>query len=407
MLLHLFSNVTWDLILTNWITNVDLLELENAQWEKKKITVSEIFSAQDISINGLINSTKNIWDFSSELEFSYSDSSNSYNNAFIDSNAELSLSEFKRNIDKNVFLLTKWITAKNDNPISEFDEDEDIYFYDYSGENLNDSSHLENQWKILQLWNWWFSNNFDKIEVKWEKTLIINGGNLYINADIYNNNNNSILVIVVKRDDTNKKNWWNIYIDPNVTNIDAILISEWSILNYDWSDVLTIENEIYSLRSQLLIYWAISTKNTIWINKSIYWTDDYMIDWEEDFDINKYNLWNLRSFRIVRTDDFNDWVCKDPGKIWALWNITLSSWSSWILREYAFAWKKKCYINDSNNDANLRQTEKTSGVVIEYNPMIQVNTPKILKLINLYIYNFIYYEKIPYWFYNLIFFYCN
>ena len=68
--------------------------------------------------------------------------------------------------------------------------------------------------------------------------------------------------IYVNDDEGGSKNWWNIYIDPDVTNIDAILIADWSIISYDWSNVLNVNEDSFDwLRKQLFPFFVMITNS--------------------------------------------------------------------------------------------------------------------------------------------------
>jgi hypothetical protein len=358
--------------------NIKTIAVINSYWKEIQVNVKNLFDSKKIYLNGSYLASSNIDNSSFEWELTK-------DLAQIKSqiNIEWKITNLDSIIKKNVSILTKnrnpdWIWEVSDLSLSSINFNsiiKDFYYYNYKWKKEIWASHLNNFWKILQLWNWGSPNNFSKIQINWKNTLVVDGWNLYINADIYNKDKNSILVIVVKRDKTHKKNWWNIYINPNVTNIDAVLIADWSIFNYNWSQTNLQNND---LRRQLLIYWAVSTKNTIWWwNKAPYWSDDYIeknmtstIDWEYDFK-------NLRNFQAISSNQLNSIIpnnCFDAnGKITALWN------SSNIALKYAFAWKKECYL-DETTKSWLRGTDKLSPLVIIYNPLIQINPPSILKI---------------------------
>lgn len=377
------SPVVQDITLTN-IGIWETLELENVNWDIKKISYTEIFHTNDISISWLLNKSKNIWNFDSEVTIGIEDSTNSYKNSKIDYNISSKSLNLSYIINKNILNLTKRLTPEKIKNQTLSNLENDMYFYDYEWQEADSSSNEDNKWVILELKksNWKYNNTSWKIEVRGEKTLIVKWWNLYINSDIYNSDKNSILVIVVKRDETNIKNGWNIYINPWVTNIDAVLVSEWSILSYpdsNWKALNSYSNPDY-LRKQLLIYGSLSTKNTIAKSFAPYWSDAYLSNGWEKIESDLYDLWNLRSFRIVRALDYNNTsYCSDNTKLSAIGTLGDLNTDN-DLEYYAFAWKRKCYIDDTDNDYSLRKTEKVSGVVIEYNPILNLKPPKILKI---------------------------
>lgn len=344
----------------------------NARWWTTEIDERVIFNDQKIAITWLVN--KNV---STESEFDgwTETQSNIANVSWINSKVDWKIWELWEvmwTIKKNMYNLTRWLTweINTSTPISSLDTK--YILYDYSWLQNTDASNQDNKWKILEL-----KNTFDnkKIKVSGEKTLILKWWNLYINSDIYNEDNNSILTIVVLRDENNKKNWWNIYIDPSVTNIDAVLISEWSILNYWWyggvNKVLNSDDHVNALRKQLMIYGSLITRNSIWDDSSIYWTDHYIKNNWSEANVKIYNLENLRTFQVVRANTIDSWhECYNPLNTGS--DITSISW------KFDFAWKRECFYTD---DAIywLRPTVSTSPVVLEYNPMVQIKTPDILK----------------------------
>jgi hypothetical protein len=266
------------------------------------------------------------------------------------------------NIKKNIINLSRWLSWNT--TISTINSLGNQYtFIDYEWQQISTPSNVNNRWRILTLGN----NPNWVININWEKNLVLKWWNLYINSNISNSNNNSILTIVVLRDETNNTNWWNVYIHPDVTNIDAIIISEWSILSYNWSVLNSIDNA-NSLRKQLLIYGTVVSRNTIWQNISIFNTDDYISTWNSTSS-NKYNFENLRNFQVVISNQITTWTCNNPNKITAIWSDETTSINN------AFAWRKQCYFDDTTT-LWLRSTHRTASTVIEYNPNLQLLSPK-------------------------------
>ncbi|EKE27107.1 MAG: hypothetical protein ACD_4C00041G0005, partial [uncultured bacterium (gcode 4)] len=282
----------------------------------------------------------------------------------------------KTNINVQMADLLKWKNHNNTDLISDtlpkntFEGNWTVKYFDFSNQEIS-ASNENNKWKILTLKgnNTSFISPTDyKLKVTWQKTIIVKWWNLYINADIYNEDDkNSLLVIVVKRDPNHYENWWNIYINPDVTNIDAVLIADWSILNFNWTSVVSSEN---SLRRQLLIFWHLSSSNTTWTGVASYWSDAYIKYWKNRID-SKYDIKNFRFFSLI--PNFS-WEC--VGKTTAPSN---SGWT-WILK-YAFAWKKQCWTTDSVAWW-LRGTNDTNPLILQPNPNIQLLNPFILQTSN-------------------------
>jgi hypothetical protein len=316
-------------------------------------------------------------------------------------------SEIIKNINKNISLLTKNITPINklwtwnypdgivdwwtSIKINTLNTDKKVYYFNYDWENAWFKSNEDNQWVILEMSNWslrytwpWAFTDY-QIPVIWQKTVIVEWANLYINADIYNMTDDSILVIVVKRDPTsvNKQNWWNVYINPDVTNIDAVIIAEGSIINYRDDNDNTTDDVVTDpdlLRAQLYIYGSIFTKNTIWSNKNYYGTDWYIKYWKNSTGwIDKYDLTKLRYFNLIVTTDSNNtsWDCTSTENL-----LAPRKDDSMETLPYQWAWKRRCFNESWSIDPvqdNLKWLDVFNPVIIEYNPIIQRNPPFILR----------------------------
>ncbi len=344
-------------------------EITNSRWEVQNISSTDIFDDKKISINGLTNLSDTSW-----LESDYS----KQENINLQVKIEWKMANFNRIVDKNISKYTQWLSPITNSYILDWFWKK-INYYNFEEQEESSSSNIDNKWKILKIWkNWlsWSNASYYKVGITWQKLLYVKWWNIYIDADIYNTSTSWQLVIIVERDSTNRKNWWNVYINPKVTNIDATIIADWSILSYNWSNVLNTDTNANWLRKQLLIYGSISTKNTFWEDIATYWTDSYISNWWEEVSWTWiYNLAKLRSFQTSLNDDI-EWDCEWSDEIIAKWNT-----SSWALK-YAFAWKKECYITDDTQTGlrwTLRWTEKLTPLVIEYNPILQTNPHFILQ----------------------------
>jgi hypothetical protein len=367
--LTISSDLLWAVTIS-WISTFGTSSVVNSRWETVTINQNLVFDNKKISINW-INNIRNI----SWLESEYSNNTS----IKLDYNVEWKMAKFNRNINKNLAKYTRWISPITTNNLVLSWFGNKINYYDFEWQKEASKSNKDNKWKILTLWTWegrsWISD-YNMMTITWQKLLYIKWWNLYIKADIHNASDYSQLVIVVKRDSNNKENWGNVYIDPGVTNIDATIIADWSIMSYNWNDVLNAIDNWDSLRNQLLIYGSISTKNTFWEDKAIYGTDDYISNlWREISNVKQYNLANLRSFQVMLNDGITTWDCKYDGTTSQI--VARDDTWTWAL-QYAFAGKKKCFVTDSTNN-DLRWTDKLAWLVIEYNPNIQTNPHFILK----------------------------
>ncbi len=135
----------------------------------------------------------------------------------------------------------------------------------------------------------WIINGKSLIYAKW--------GNVYINWNITKNDRSSVLTIVAK-----EENWkgWYIYISPNVTNIDAILVAEkWiypSIVDNNWTPknwkLLEVVKWKYNsiLNNQLVIHGLVISKwNTIWWSIRI--DDKYILPGWKEIPANNLNFY--------------------------------------------------------------------------------------------------------------------
>lgn len=346
-----------------WWPTIGNIYVENTTWwsaslvfNNRKVMISWVTNAVDIS--------------STTSEYTTNDASIEQANNFVALNANLegSILNLNATVNKNIVSLTKgknWLTTTNHT--NSFDGKN--FYYDYRGTQNSSPSNEQNRGKILELWT--VNVSSQKIPITGENTLIVQWGNLYIKNDIYNTNTNSILTIIVKRDEgERRKNGWNVYIDPSVTNIDAVIIADGSILNYNGSSVVTKASSPNTLRRQLLIYWALSTKNTLSEGTTPYGSDASEAGIT---DTNTYSLSNLRTFQLMwNTNIPSGNTCATGNKITAMGNSNTSA------QTYAFAGKKQCFADDSQL-WDLRTTQRYASVVIEYNPLLQTKPPRVLQ----------------------------
>ena len=159
----------------------------------------------------------------------------------------------RKNIRSNVSDIINNIAIDNDTNVEYGDKKEiwDKYIYfDLS----NDSD------KIINL-------NLTNIEDN--RTIIIKWGNLYLTCDTssvicWTSWDNLPWIIVLKDENWI---WWKLYIDPEISKIDAIIYLDKSILSYNW-DYLEISPNNWGtsalLNKQLYIHGSLFSENTIW-----------------------------------------------------------------------------------------------------------------------------------------------
>jgi hypothetical protein len=182
-------------------------------------------------------------------------------------------------------------------------------------------------------------------------------------------NNNSMLALIVLRSNVDRKRWGNILVHPNVTNIVWWTYAEWSIMSYDGTKLYDANNtQEWEIARQLYWYGSIFSSNSVgWAFKP-----PYECPYDSDFyqntknkscwqtEASKYDLAFLRRFVLI---DWGSGVCTNATKQAAKWTGTGTI-------SYAFAGKKQCYGSDPINNW-LKSSNKTTPVVIEYNPAIQ------------------------------------
>jgi hypothetical protein len=343
--------------------------------------------ARKLDINWLIAWKNNSWNDMVTWKKSWSISNKDTNS--IDS-AWLNKFDFRTDIRKNVELFTNWVTWKTDRTLDLSSPSltlwnwEKIYYFDYTNTDCSSDTKLNwNNWCLLNI-NWnenetWIST--EKLQISWKNTIIVKWWNINLTSDLYYANNNSLLGIVILRNDNDKTKWWNIYIHPDVTNTIWSLYAEWSILSANisspklYDNTNTNDNE---LRKQLLWFGSLYSANTIWwlanYNQSSslracpYNTDIYMQHWWVTAsqctyaEASKYDLANLRRFTVIPDIYWNPTWCSGT------WDYPMSSGTWWLT--YAWAWKKKCYKNNTV-ETWLRWTDREWSVVVEYNSNIQ------------------------------------
>nr|MDD3720113.1 hypothetical protein [Candidatus Gracilibacteria bacterium] len=178
------------------------------------------------------------------------------------------------------------------------------------------------------------------------KTIVIEGGNLYINGNINTNGtSNDVLGIVVMKDSNG--NGGNIYIDPNVSYIKSIMYADKSLISYDGTNELGGDTSFGVLKNQLYIYGSIFSENTIGGSRSNPIKCPYYINTCTSIEeAQKYDLDYLRRYYLKDTN--GDGIGDTPaGGGVSYFPNTSSNY------KYPF--------------------------VVEYNPLVQVNPPTPFK----------------------------
>lgn len=194
----------------------------------------------------------------------------------------------------------------------------------------------------------WNSLSIDWWTYKWINTIIAKNCRLIIKWNILKNDKNSNLVFFLFDDDgfdlsnvnylTRKS---NIYIYPSVSDIQAALLTKWSIFTttngVNISNIF-MENRVHSINEkQLFIQGALMWQNNVW--------GSFLVNWEKEFTIwgnrkiNLYdNIWWKTSLHwlrnIAQVFDINFWRWFKYNK-W--WNTIDPDWYS----NYCDKWNNK------------------------------------------------------------------
>ena len=113
--------------------------------------------------------------------------------------------------------------------------------------------------KVLYFWDVWGANIIisGNDNIGGSKTLVVEGGNIYITGNI---RGTGMLGLVALQ---KNNQGGNIYIDPSVTDIHAIMYADRALMSYDGSSELDGNTQAQDLASQLYIYGSIFSENTI------------------------------------------------------------------------------------------------------------------------------------------------
>lgn len=288
-----------------WIKLSNINISYNLWWEYVKYNLT---ASEDVDINSSISLTWNeflwvkvIWN----LEWDWKQIITWQRENFSD----LSKLETRTNIRKKAYLSIKWLNHNSITNWVRYVEGEDVY--------INWEQHYE--------------------------TLIVKNGNVIINWNL--NELWKKLWIITLTDwynvTTDHSKTWNIYIDNNVSFINALIYADgWLISYYDWNVLYedTIERT-YRLQKQLIIKWSIFSRNTIGGSILSGWT--YILPWWKE------------------TNNFNNSMVYDLNYLrrWRGW------WDWW----------------DTNWDWNYYNNWYSNPLIIKYDSQLLLNPPKVFK----------------------------
>lgn len=139
--------------------------------------------------------------------------------------------------------------------------------------------------------------------IQGEKTLVVEGADVYITGNIQNSDDDGILgIIVLQKDGVG----WNIYIDPTVTDIHAVMYADRSLISYNGTTELDGSTPASSLANQLFIQGSVFSENTIGSSQDTPAVCPYYVasaDCNTQNKAMKYDLNFLRKYILVQPID--------------------------------------------------------------------------------------------------------
>lgn len=179
----------------------------------------------------------------------------------------------------------------------------------------------------------------------WKDTIIVEWWDLIIKWNLLKNNSEKLNSIIVLKD--SDWNWWNIRVQNNVTFISSVIFADKHLISWDWNTYYT--DSEWNANNQIFFKWSISTSNTIWSSSITEIECPYPIQ-KKDCTEKIANRYDLNHFR-----HFISWVT---------WKWTpLNTWTYW-----------EDYVNMSKWDYI------EASMIIEYDPLLQINPPYVFKL---------------------------
>lgn len=157
-------------------------------------------------------------------------------------------------------------------------------------------------------------------EIVWYETLVVKDGNVIISWDL--NNSWKKLWIIVLRDNYNVASGynskWNVYVNSNVSKINAIIYADWWFISSNSSGVPYTSDSTdrsIDLKNQLFMKWSLFTRNTIWGAILAGW--NYILPWwtklsSSDSNFDKAMIYDLNYIRRWKSKclELSPWICK-------------------------------------------------------------------------------------------------
>jgi len=214
----------------------------------------------------------------------------------------------------------------------------------------------DNDGKVLQWWKVLYFGNLtwqdivltENNNIEWNKTLVVEWWDIYVSGNL---RGEGLLGLVAIR---KGNHGWNIYINPSVTDVHAVMYADRSVISYDGTNELDGGTEDQNLANQLYIYGSIFSENTI--GGSLTTTCPYYTASCNDNISKKYDLNLLRRYILVSEVD------GDGNPTWV---------------QYPQFWGAESYMwNEFDHDTEAqRPGYRKFPLIIEYNPAIQQTPP--------------------------------
>lgn len=194
-----------------------------------------------------------------------------------------------------------------------------------------DSNNIIN-WILYVTWNYILWDALSDV-----KTVVIKDWNLVIDKNI----NKKIWIISI-RTHYNNTSIWNIYVNPDVSYINAIIYADgWFISSWFYNNQDKVENYTDSifrtarLNKQLVFKGSLFTRNTIWW--ALATNNEYILPWWRKvsalqknyneaimYDLNYIRRWNNWYDNVLWTKKYNNWDISPFVIIYeAIWNELL------------------------------------------------------------------------------------
>lgn len=220
-----------------------------------------------------------------------------------------SLSYYKTNSTINNQIKITWLTTDSTSTV--IDSDSTIRIWDVS-KSLVFKNIKANIVPYQQIWTWvwsvFYTNNDYELNSwpVWIDTIIVDWWDLTISSDIVKDWDEIKSIIALKSENDEK---WNIWIKDNVSRIEAVLVTDRSVLSWDWTNFYP---DNYA-QNQLFIKWSIISYNTIWwaslsTPECPFYIETCSLDIAKKYDLNNFRYYiNLIQWDPVLDLPEKDW----------------------------------------------------------------------------------------------------